>query len=1301
MATVRYTDFSLNNPTGWSWNFGEGAVPGAASSKGPHLIDYSTGGVKTVSLTTTNAAGSNTRVKYVPVTAPPPLTETFNAIIWDGTKFVLVGDNGTIATTFDGTLPIRRSVPAGVEGYKLTGVASHIGTYIVVGTKTISTNNYRLLILTSTDSVTWEIDQEIDFFSYDDPAISTIDVFYGNSEFVINGSTLHVIKGHPGEWSDPIETYNPWTPTRGLIFKDGFYYEVVNDFDCAYTHLGIIKYDVSFNYIANYIVDTLRTSSSERLPFIYDTARSLWVVAYNNELDTEPEADDKFTIATSTNLTTWVKEVDTLSTLIPNGTCLLGPAGSYVVGGNSTNTGIVYSYNGSSWSNTTSGEVSLNSVAYNGYSVVLAVGYHGAIVRLPIPEFTATFNSVAWCGSEFIVVGDAGTIVSTVDGLSHTHKSVPAGVEAYKLTGIAYNSGVYVVVGTKTISLNNYGLLILTSLDGTTWEIDQELVFTSSYDPSISTIEVFYGNSEFVINGSTLHIIKGHPGEWSDPIMTEASWLPTVGLIFAGGYYYEVVRAFDCVEAHLSVLKYDTSFNYISDYIVDNLMTDDHDRLPFFYDTARSRWVISYHNEVDTETGVDDKFTIITSANLNVWVKEVEASSTLLSNGSCFVSPVSGAYIVGGNSETDGIIYSFNGSVWSDISTTEVSLNAVAFDGVSLALAVGYRGALVNLPTITPAPSFNNIVWDGSKFIIVGDSGLVKSTVDGTSLTPITVPAGVANYKLTGIAHHSYGETEEYIIVGTKKISANNFRLLILASYDSVTWTIDEELDFSSSYDPAISSIAVAYCVEEEWEGFVINGSTLQIIKGHTSSWSDPIQLEYYDYIPIKSLVCKDGFYYILIQDNACDTVVLQCHKFNSDFSEVPAYIAATDTTYDGNYERCPFFFDTVRSLWVVSYYNTYLDKFIVATSIDLAEWNKKVNYTSIDKFSNGAVLIEAGPNAGKTYVVGGDSTTGGTILSFNGALWSDVTSGQVSLNAVGSNGSDLILAVGYHEAVVTLPIPTQISTVYNDVVSDGSKFIIVGSGGTVKSTTDGLILTNITVPAGVGAYNLTGISYAAIDSTPTYVVVGTKTVSAGNYSLLILVSNNGTSWTIDSEIAFASSYDPAISKIKVFFQPDSAYFVINGSTVQVITGVPGAWSSNIVLPDYGYLPLKCLIFKDPEYYAVFVDATCFGDGLIWVKYNTLFSAVLDEGLIEGNAELFGHDERCVLFWDADKSLWVASYYNHVDGKLVVSVSIDMVSWSKQTDVLTSGIPNGAVTTNNGAYIAGGNSTTSGFCYFR
>lgn len=62
--TVHFTDQSSNNPTSWSWSFGDGTY---STSQNPPDHVYTVAGTYNVSLTVTNPAGQNTRTRSVTV----------------------------------------------------------------------------------------------------------------------------------------------------------------------------------------------------------------------------------------------------------------------------------------------------------------------------------------------------------------------------------------------------------------------------------------------------------------------------------------------------------------------------------------------------------------------------------------------------------------------------------------------------------------------------------------------------------------------------------------------------------------------------------------------------------------------------------------------------------------------------------------------------------------------------------------------------------------------------------------------------------------------------------------------------------------------------------------------------------------------------------------------------------------------------------------------------------------------------------------------------------------------------------
>ena len=66
---VVFTDNSTA-ATSWAWNFGAGASPATATTQGPHTVNYSTSGSKTVSLTI-NGAVTETKTNYITVYPDP------------------------------------------------------------------------------------------------------------------------------------------------------------------------------------------------------------------------------------------------------------------------------------------------------------------------------------------------------------------------------------------------------------------------------------------------------------------------------------------------------------------------------------------------------------------------------------------------------------------------------------------------------------------------------------------------------------------------------------------------------------------------------------------------------------------------------------------------------------------------------------------------------------------------------------------------------------------------------------------------------------------------------------------------------------------------------------------------------------------------------------------------------------------------------------------------------------------------------------------------------------------------------
>lgn len=123
-----FTDTSTNTPTSWSWNFGD-TVNNTSTLQNP-LHNYATPGTYTVSLTATNAYGSNTKTQTAYITVTAGTSTTF---------FTESFETTALSGWYDGATPVTSGGESGncaVWAWKLgantptgTGAMRHlIGT---------------------------------------------------------------------------------------------------------------------------------------------------------------------------------------------------------------------------------------------------------------------------------------------------------------------------------------------------------------------------------------------------------------------------------------------------------------------------------------------------------------------------------------------------------------------------------------------------------------------------------------------------------------------------------------------------------------------------------------------------------------------------------------------------------------------------------------------------------------------------------------------------------------------------------------------------------------------------------------------------------------------------------------------------------------------------------------------------------------------------------------------------------------------------------------------------------------------
>jgi PKD repeat protein len=97
--TVAFTDNSTGAPTSWTWTFGDG---GTSTARNPSHV-YTAAGTYSVTLTATNALGSDTITKanYIAVTPPVPPVAAFTGSPLTGITPLTISftDNSTGAPT--------------------------------------------------------------------------------------------------------------------------------------------------------------------------------------------------------------------------------------------------------------------------------------------------------------------------------------------------------------------------------------------------------------------------------------------------------------------------------------------------------------------------------------------------------------------------------------------------------------------------------------------------------------------------------------------------------------------------------------------------------------------------------------------------------------------------------------------------------------------------------------------------------------------------------------------------------------------------------------------------------------------------------------------------------------------------------------------------------------------------------------------------------------------------------------------------------------------------------------------------
>ncbi len=479
------------------------------------------------------------------------------------------------------------------------------------------------------------------------------------------------------------------------------------------------------------------------------------------------------TILTSSDGLAWTQRIlfttTGLTGIVHDGTrWLAGTTGSTVV----------TSTDGLNWSFFTStGGGSSNGVAF-GAGLFVSASASGVIrtsadggltwIARTANAGTNTLNDVSFVNSQFIAVGNSGTLVTSPDGLTWTARTSGTTSTLYSVT---FGAGKYVVGG------NGVGV---TSLDGITW--------TSASVYSSGPRSVIYAGGQFVGGGFAGAITTSANGlTWALRQAAPAGF--SRDSIYANGRFVVVT----------STANVNTSVDGVNWTVVANASG-----------TSATLGGVAYGNGRFVLAGTN---AILSSTNASTWIDHTPVGSFTLKA----VAFGGGTFVAVGNS---GVAYrSTDGLTWTAVAATGTTtdLSSIAY-GAGMFTAVGASGTVTTSPdgltwtaTTSGTNALNAVRFINGQFVIVGAAGTVLTSQSLSSPAALTLttrifPATTAN--LTGIA----AGDGDYVAI------ASNFSTTLWTSSDAVMWT-------TVSYPAALAYFAGTPTVSYGNGRFVIGGS--------------------------------------------------------------------------------------------------------------------------------------------------------------------------------------------------------------------------------------------------------------------------------------------------------------------------------------------------------------------------------------------------------------------------------------------------------------------------------------------
>ena len=392
---------------------------------------------------------------------------------------------------------------------------------------------------------------------------------------------------------------------------------------------------------------------------------------------------------------------------------------------------------------------------------------------------TQSLTGVAYANAEFIATGTNGALLTSTDAMTWTPENSGTAATLYGATyGGGTNGPVYVVVGA--------GGTILSSQDSINWRAENSTV-------SVNLYSVTYGEGIFIAVGDSGTILFSEDGvTWETQTSPTGNSLTSVAFgladFIAVGPSGDVVSSSDGVNwdedgpigTDLSCITFaDSSFVALGP---GNLVVTSTDGVGFNSGTTGPPGLpsaVCYGSGGFVTVGTDTNDTYGTIANSpdgNFWQSVNTAQTYQNLNGVAYT----GKTFVGVG-EGGTIVTSTNGVTWGAANSgVSAALNGVA-SGKGNTVAVGNNTIISSLDTVNwsadtlpVTTTFNGVAFGGNTFVSVGGGGTILSSPDGDVWTQQT------SQTTSTLAAVAYG-SGMFVAVGGGGA--------LLTSPDGVNWT--------------------------------------------------------------------------------------------------------------------------------------------------------------------------------------------------------------------------------------------------------------------------------------------------------------------------------------------------------------------------------------------------------------------------------------------------------------------------------------------------------------------------------